>query len=201
MSEGQRCKKVKFKEGVPQRCRIQDDSRPMEKFPAVLGILMVIMLFMMFMQLVYSGLHYPCARAASVWVEETTKFGTKLFELPKKQKPPDLIRELDEDLLFLRRDTVTAYGLTADTVLDTNALTDDELDQLWSVLVQTPQCLHAADRFDIIFDTGTTVLVSYERSDFVMLRVRFSKTVNSLDLSNRSIADRTQQSAIKLFES
>jgi hypothetical protein len=91
----------KRKDAVPRKCCIHDDCCPMEKYPAMLGILTVIMLLMTFVQLVYSGLYYPCAHAANMWVERKMKLKAKQFALPEIRKPPDLLCELDTDLLYL----------------------------------------------------------------------------------------------------
>jgi hypothetical protein len=43
-------------------------------------------------------------------------------------------------------------------------------DKLKLLLVQMPQPLNANDGFDIVFDTGTTVPVSFDKNDFTELR-------------------------------
>ena len=47
--------------------------------------------------------------------------------------------------------------------MDTNKLSDKELNTIHMILEKTPESLHADDGFDIVFDTGTTVSVLYDK--------------------------------------
>ena len=151
-----------------------------------MGILIAIMINMTFVQLIFCGLYYPCARAVSLWKSPVA--APTMLPLLAKRKPPnpaslllaqdnshDIVSLMDfngpltdimEKILYLWSNMVEPQGLTATIDWNVDALSDHELEQLQSILIQTPQCLNAEDGFDIIFDSGMTMPVSFDHNDF-----------------------------------
>ena len=129
---------------------------------------MAVMIAMIFFRMVFHGLYYPCTQLINLWA------APKVFTLPPLRKPPEEKQSLNsarsplpDDLLYLCCNTIKPHSLMATTIRNMDTFSDLELENLSSIIVQMPQCLHAKERFNIIFDSGMTVSVSFDQNDFV----------------------------------
>jgi len=81
-------------------------------------------------------------------------------------KLPDPLKVVPQNLLNLASERQCYANVV---MLDTNCLSDVDLEHLWSILAQTPQVLQADDGLDVIFDSGTMVPMSPFKEDFITM--------------------------------
>ena len=69
--------------------------------------------------------------------------------------------------LSLRSQRLATCGLTTTSLLSTELLSDQEVCNLPTMLKQMPTCLTAKGGFNVVFDTGTTKPISFNKDDFI----------------------------------